>query len=175
MTGTADKSGIAQAPQHMRREMVQQDEHASIVRSLVRVDWLVLLAAMGLLRLGLSLAGLPNDTVRWFSMNAVAWAGVLYYGIAGRARGFSYRQLLPLALFQTLVFQAVAVLGIALAIAGRPNIYSAPEFSMGAQSQTVHLLMHLTLGVVVATLLSWGVACLVLLITRKLSPRPALA
>ena len=44
MTEAADKSGIAQAPQHMRREMVQQDEHASIVQSLVRVDWLVLLA-----------------------------------------------------------------------------------------------------------------------------------
>jgi diguanylate cyclase (GGDEF)-like protein len=41
---TADKSGIQQAPQHMRREMVDKDEHASIVRSLARVDWLVLLA-----------------------------------------------------------------------------------------------------------------------------------
>jgi diguanylate cyclase (GGDEF)-like protein len=40
----ADKSGIAQAPRHMRRELVQRDEHASIVRSLARVDWLVLLA-----------------------------------------------------------------------------------------------------------------------------------
>ena len=136
---------------------------------------LALLAAMGLLRLALSLAGLPNDTVRWFSMNAVGWAGIIYYGIAAHARGFTYKQLLPLALFQTLVFQAVAVLGIALAIAGKPNIYSAPEFSMGAQSQTAHLLAHLTIGIVVATLLSWGVACLVLLITKKLSPRPALA
>ncbi len=44
MTETVDKSGIAQAPQHMRRELVHQDEHASIVRSLVRVDWLVLFA-----------------------------------------------------------------------------------------------------------------------------------
>ncbi|MBM4218125.1 MAG: GGDEF domain-containing protein [Gammaproteobacteria bacterium] len=44
MTGSADKSGISQAPQHMRRKMVQQDEHASIVRSLARVDWIVLLA-----------------------------------------------------------------------------------------------------------------------------------
>lgn len=44
MTEAADKSGIAQAPQHLRQGMVHQDEHASIVRSLVRVDWLVLLA-----------------------------------------------------------------------------------------------------------------------------------
>jgi hypothetical protein len=136
---------------------------------------LALLAVMGLARLGLSLAGLPNSTVRWLSMNAVAWAGIVYYGVAAHARGFGYKQLLPLALFQTLVFQAVAVLGIALAIVGRPNIYSAPEYSFGAHSQAFHLMMHLTVGVVVATLLAWGVACLVLLITKKLSPRPASA
>ena len=136
---------------------------------------LALLAAAGLARLFLSLAGLPNDTVRWVSMNAVGWAGIVYYGIAGAGRGFTYKQLLPLALFQTLVFQAVAVLGIALTIAGQPNIYSAPEFSMGAQSQTAHLLAHLTIGVVIATLLSWGVACLVMLIAKKVAPRPATA
>jgi diguanylate cyclase (GGDEF)-like protein len=44
VTEAADKSGIAQAPQHMRRDLVQRDEHASIVRSLARIDWLVLLA-----------------------------------------------------------------------------------------------------------------------------------
>jgi diguanylate cyclase (GGDEF)-like protein len=44
VTEATDKSGIAQAPRHMRRELVQRDEHASIVRSLARVDWLVLLA-----------------------------------------------------------------------------------------------------------------------------------
>ena len=44
MTDKKDKSGIAQAPRHMRREMVQQDEHASILKSLARVDLLVLLA-----------------------------------------------------------------------------------------------------------------------------------
>ena len=136
---------------------------------------LALLAAVGLARLGFSLAGGPDHTVRWLSMNAVAWAGVLYYGAAGHARGFTYKQLLPLALFQTLVFQAIAVLGIALHLAGVPNIYSAPEFSMGAQSQVAHLLAHLTIGIVVATLLQWGVACLVKLIAKKLSPRPAVA
>jgi diguanylate cyclase (GGDEF)-like protein len=44
VTEAADKTGIEQAPRHMRRELVQRDEHASIVRSLARVDWLVLLA-----------------------------------------------------------------------------------------------------------------------------------
>src|SRR5262245_13804619 len=136
---------------------------------------LILLAVVGLARLILSLAGLPDSTVRWFSMNAVAWAGILYYGVAGHARGFTYKQLLPLALFQTLLFQAIAVLGISLAIAGLPNIYAAPEYSFGAQSQAFHLLMHLTVGIVVATLMAWGVACLILLIAKKASRRPAAA
>ncbi len=43
---------------------------------------LVLLAAVGLVRLLLSLAGLPNAIVLWFSMNLVAWAGTVYYGVA---------------------------------------------------------------------------------------------
>ena len=43
MTETADKAGLGEEPRHTRREVVQQDEHASIVQSLTRVDWLVLL------------------------------------------------------------------------------------------------------------------------------------
>ena len=137
---------------------------------------LAVLAIVGLARLGLSLAGVPNGAVAWLSMNAVGWAGVVYYGIAVHTRGFgSYKQLLPLALFQIVLQQAIAVLGILLAIAGLPNVYAAPEFSFGAQNQWLHALSHLTIGIVVATLLLWGVACLVLLVTRRLTRRPALA
>jgi hypothetical protein len=137
---------------------------------------LAVLAAVGLARLGLSLAGVPNATVAWLSMNVVGWAGVLYYGVAVHTRGFgSYRQLLPLALFQITLQQLIAVLGILLAIAGLPNVYAAPEYSFGAQSQWLHALSHLTIGIVVATLLMWGVASLVLLVTRKIVRRPALA
>jgi hypothetical protein len=137
---------------------------------------LAVLAAVGLARLGLSLAGVPNATVAWLSMNVVGWAGVMYYGVAVHTRGFgSYRQLLPLALFQITLQQLIAVLGILLAIAGLPNVYAAPEYSFGAQSQWLHALSHLTIGIVVATLLMWGVASLVLLVTRKIVRRPALA
>jgi hypothetical protein len=137
---------------------------------------LAVLAAVGLARLGLSLAGVPNAAVAWLSMNVVGWAGVLYYGVAVHTRGFgSYRQLLPLALFQITLQQLIAVLGILLAIAGRPNVYAAPEYSFGAQSQWLHALSHLTIGIVVATLLMWGGASLVLLVTRKIVRRAAVA
>jgi hypothetical protein len=90
-----------------------------------------LLAAVGLARLGLSLAGLPDATVAWLSMNVVAWAGALYYGVAVHTKGFgSYRQILPLAFFQTVLQQGIAVLGILLAIGGHSNIYAAPEIQL---------------------------------------------
>jgi hypothetical protein len=136
--------------------------------------FLLALALMGLARLGLSLAGMPNSTVVWFSMNAVAWAGTFYYGVAVHTKGFgSYKQLLALVFLQMLLFQGIASLGILFAIFGFSNIFAAPEFSFPGQSQWVHLLAHLTVGVLVASLLSWAVASLVLLVTRKLTARPA--
>jgi hypothetical protein len=138
--------------------------------------WLALIAAVGLARLGLSLAGLPDRTVAFLSMTVVGWAAVFYYGVAVHTRGFgSYRHLLPLMIFQMVLVQAIAVTGILLAIAGLPNIYAAPEYSFRAQSQWVHALAHLTIGIVVPVLLGWGVASLVLLITKNVSRRPAVA
>jgi hypothetical protein len=138
--------------------------------------WLVLIAAVGLLRLGLSLAGLPDRTVAWFSMNVVVWAGALYFGAAVHTKGFgSYKQLLPLMIFAMLTMQAIAVLGILLAIAGVPNVFAAPEFSFGVQNQWIHLLAHLTIGLVVPPLLLWAVSSVVLLVTKKVARRPAVA
>ena len=138
--------------------------------------WLFLIAAVGLVRLGVSLAGAPDRTAAWFSMNVVVWAGCLYYGAAVHTRGFgSYRQLLPLMIFATLTMQSIAVLGILLAIAGVPNVFAAPEFSFNVPSQWTHLFAHLTIGLVVPPLLLWAVSSVVMLVTKKVSPRPAVA
>ncbi len=137
---------------------------------------LIAIAAVGLLRLGLSLAGLPNATVAWLSMNVVAWAGALYYGVAVERRGFGgYKEILPLAFHQMVVQQSIAVLGIMAAIAGFPNVYAAPEYSMGVQSQWVHALAHLTIGIAAPTLLMWGVGSLVLAVTKRVARREAVA
>ena len=141
--------------------------------------FLALIAAVGLLRLGLSLAGLPDRSVRWASMNVVLWAATIYYGVAVYRRGFGgYRQLLPLVFVQLVPFHAIAVLGILLAIAGYPNILAAPEFSppfAGPNDQWLHVLAHLTVGLIVPTLLLWGVASLAYRITKAAAPRPAAA
>ena len=129
-----------------------------------------LIAAVGLARLGMSLAGTPNSAVAFLSMNVVAWAGALYYGLAADRHGFTrYKQLLPLGFFQIVLQQVIAVVGILLAIAGYANIYAAPEFSFGAQSQWLHILAHLTIGLVIPPFLFWGVSSLVMLITKKVT------
>jgi len=137
---------------------------------------LALTAGVGLARLGLSLAGVADDAVRWLSMNVLLWAGAVYYGIAVHKRGFgSYKQLLPLVLFQVAILHAIAVAGIVLSIVGFSNIFAAPEYSgpATAQNQWVHALSHLTIGMVAAPLVLWGVSSLALLITRRLARRPA--
>jgi hypothetical protein len=137
---------------------------------------LAILAAVGLARLGLSLAGVPDATVAVLSMNVVTWAAALYYGVAVHTRGFgAYRHIFPLAAFQILVQQAIAVLGILLTIAGLPNVYAAPEFSFGVTNHWLHLLSHVTVGIIVPPFLLWAVASLVLWITRRVSRRPATA
>jgi hypothetical protein len=137
---------------------------------------LAAVAVVGLLRLALPLAGVPNAAVAWLSMSVVAWAGALYYGFAAERSGFGdYRHLLPLALHTMVVQQSIAVLGIMLAIAGFPNVFGAPEYSMGVRSQWVHALSHLTIGIVVPTLLMWAAASLVLAVTRRVGRRETVA
>jgi hypothetical protein len=136
--------------------------------------WLVALAVMGVLRIALSLAGLPDSTVKWFSTNVIGWSASVYYGIAGYQRGFLYKQLLPLSFFHVVLFHTLAVAGILLTIAGFPNIYATPEFSP-FPNQWVHIGAHLTLGMVAASLIGWGFASLVMLITRKVARQPVVA
>ena len=137
---------------------------------------LVTVAVVGLLRLGLSLAGVPDPAVAWLSMNVVTWAAALYYGVAVNKQGFGgYRHLLPLALFQMVVQQSIAVIGIMIAIAGFPNVYVAPEYTRGTSNQWLHALAHLTVGIAAPTLLMWGVGSLVLAVTRRLARREAVA
>jgi hypothetical protein len=113
-------------------------------------------------------------------MTVVGWAAVLYYGVAVHTRNFgSYKQLLPLMIFQVVLVQVIAVAGILLAITGFPNIYAAPEYSgppfARSPNQWNHALAHLTIGIAAPALLGWGAGSLVLLITKRVTRRPAVA
>jgi hypothetical protein len=133
---------------------------------------LIVLAFVG--RLGLSLAGVPNAVTWWVSVTGVLLLGILYYGVAVHTRAFgSYKQLYPLMLFQGTLGEGLVALAVAWAIlTGRDNIYTAPEYSGGGDGKNwLHVVAHLVLGVVVLPLVSWGIGSLVMLVTKRVSPR----
>jgi len=139
-----------------------------VILALIVLAWAV--------RLALSLAGVPNASARWFSVTAVLLVGVVYYGVAVYRKGFgSYKQLYPLMLIQGVVGEGLVALAIVLAIlTSRDNIYTAPEYSGGGDGKTwLHVGAHLILGVVIGPLVTWAVGSLVMLVTRKVAPRPA--
>lgn len=134
--------------------------------------WLVALAVVGVLRIALSLGGVPDATVKWLATNVVGFAAAFYYGVAGAKAGFLYKQLLPLTFFHAIVFHALAAIGILLTIAGYPNIYATPEYTPFS-NQWLHLGAHLTIGMVAASLIGWALASLSMRVTRAVSPRTA--
>lgn len=132
--------------------------------------FLWLIAIVGVARLGLSLAGVENATVKWLSITVVSLIGVVYYSIRVYTSGFgSYKQLLPIIFLQSVVAQPIIIAGIVIAIfTRRDNIFSAPEYSGGGDGKTwLHAGAHLVLGLIVGPLIVWLIGCLIMWITKK--------
>ncbi len=137
---------------------------------------LALVVLAFVVRLALSLAGVADTIARWSSVTVVLLAGMVYYGVAVYTRRFgSYKQLYPLMLVQSVVGEGLVALGIVLAIlTGRDNIYTVPEYSGGGDGKTwLHVGAHLLLGIVILPLVSWAIGSLIMLVTKKVAPRPA--
>ena len=133
--------------------------------------FLVLIPIVGILRLALSISGEPNSSVKWVSMTALTWIGVLYYAARVHTTGFgSYKQFLPICVLLNLAAQAVAILGIIVAIVtGVSNIYSAPEYAFGGDGKTwLHVGAHLGIGTIAGSLVPWVIGSLVLFVSKKL-------
>ena len=138
---------------------------------------LILTLVVGVLRLVLSLAGVPNSTARFLSMTVVLLASALFYGVRVHTTGFgSYRHLLPLLEIQWALATAIVIAAILISAAsGTENIFSAPEYG-GTLSVPAHIGGHLLFGLVLGPLVTWAIASLVMLVTKKTAkPRPALA
>jgi hypothetical protein len=134
--------------------------------------FLILIAVVGLIRLALSLGGVPNSTARWLSMTVLVWIGVIYYSVRVHTSGFgSYKQLLPVIALMNITAQVIAIVGITIAMfTGNDNIFSAPEYAFGGDGKTwLHLGAHVFIGTTIGSLLPWVIGCGILAITRKLS------
>jgi len=132
--------------------------------------FLTLVAAVGLARLALTLAGAPNSTAKWFSMTAVMWIAVIYYSVRIPATGFgTYKHLLPVLALPNLVAQGIAVAGITIAIfTGTPNVFSAPEYAFGGDGRTwSHVAAHVFIGTIAGTFVPWVVGCGMLAVAKR--------
>jgi len=132
-----------------------------------QAPFLAALVVVGLARLALSLAGLPDSTVKFVSVSVVGFAGIVYYGLRVRPSGFGgYRQMLVLIFNQGLIANGVAILGIGLAVTGLPNIYDVIEFrGPFATAETTplqHGLAHLFIGTTVGALIGWAMGSIVM-------------
>lgn len=134
---------------------------------------LAIIVVVGLLRLGLSLAGVADATTKWLSMTAVVLVATIWYGIAVHTRGFgSYRQLLPLLVIQGIVANAIVIVGIAISAAtGRQNIFTANEYG-GNLNPALHIGGHVLFGAIVGPLIGWAIASIVLFVTKKVTGAP---
>ena len=133
-----------------------------------------LIVLVGIVRLALSLGGVPNSTTKWVSITAVMWIGILYFAVRVHTSGFgTYKHLLPIYFLQSLAEQVIVVPAIVLAIfTGQDNIYTVPEYSFGSDGKTwLHAGAHLFVGTTIGTLVGWIVGCLIMFVTKKLVPR----
>jgi len=135
---------------------------------------LLLILAVGLGRLILSLANLPNSTTKWLSISVVSLIVLDYYSIRVHTTGFgSYKQLLPLIFIQSVIAQAIVIAGIVIAIyTHKDNVFSAPEFSGGTDGKTwIHAIAHLVVGVIIGPLVGWLIGCALLFVVKKVTPQ----
>ena len=139
--------------------------------------FLILIPLVGIVRLVLSLSGVPNRTDLFFSMTALLWIAVIYYSVRiHTARFGSYKQLLVICALLNLSTQVISITGIVISIiTGQDNIFTAPEFSFAVGSKWAHVAAHVFIGSIAGSLVPWIIGSLILAITRKASPVPGQA
>src|SRR5262245_55672085 len=104
------------------------------------------------------MTGIQIAQARWVSINLVLLIGLIYCSVAVHTSGFgSYKQLLGLMIVQNLFAHFLIAFGILVGIVtGRPNIYTAPEFSGGGNGANwFHILLHVVIAGPILSILAW--------------------
>jgi hypothetical protein len=139
--------------------------------------FLILVLVVGLARLILSLAGVPNAKVKFLSITIAFLLGALYYSIKTFTSGFgSYKQLLPLMTLPVILGNLIIISGIILAIfTNKDNIFSAPEYANHVDGKSWgHVGGHVVVMFIVPLIL-WVLGAWFMFIGKKMyrGPRPA--
>ncbi len=135
--------------------------------------WVVAIICVGAVRVLLTTAGLPNEQVKFASMTVVMGVASVYLAIWCARHGWSYRDLFIFSYFITIPYMAVEIVGLLLAgLSGRPNIFHAPEYSLGTPLW-LHLLGHIIGGLTWEPWIIWLICCLLFWVTSRIYGRPA--
>ena len=123
-------------------------------------------------KLVMSLAGISDSIVKWFSLTALAFVGIVYCGVQVPRTGFGgYKVLFPLYVMQAATGNLIIASGIAIsAISGKENIFSRPEYSGPmASNQWLHALAHIVDGFIIGPLLGWLIGSIIMFVVLKVS------
>ena len=129
--------------------------------------FLLVTIVVGLIRLGLTLSGVPNAVATWFSMTALSLFGVVYLPISVHRRGFgAYKQVFVLLSLQLLASGVIIATGITIAgVTGVSNIF---QIDSPNANPAAHAAQHLLGGPTIFALIFWLPASLILFVTKKL-------
>jgi hypothetical protein len=135
-----------------------------------------LVLAVGIIRIALSLAGMPNATTKWASMNFVLVLGIIYLAFRAHTTGFgTYKHLLPSVVVVNSTMHLVAIAGIVIGmITGQDNVFTTPEYAFGEDGKTLfHAGMHVAIGMTVGAVINWLMSCVFLFIAKKAVRNPS--
>ena len=129
---------------------------------------LLLVAAVGMARLALSLAG-SDAFARRFSMTALLVVAIVMYPVLVHLRNFGgYKQILVLLSVQLALAGAISALGIGVGVlTGTANIFSGQVGNWA--TEVGHALQHLLGGPILIALILWIPASVVLFVTRRVA------
>jgi hypothetical protein len=100
------------------------------------------IAVMGVIRFALTMAGVPNGVVKFFSMTVIIMAGTLYFAIVST----THKERLKAAYLLILPYMIVEVLALGYTWAtGSQTIFHAQEYSFGV-GIGAHTIGHLVGG-----------------------------
>lgn len=139
---------------------------------------LIAITAVFLIRLVMSMAGVPDSAGKILSITFVLILALPYYALLAKREGLTFKHLYAMCFVQGVFSQTLVALAIVLAIfTGHDNIYTIPDFYPASQGGTplpvdgknwMHAAAHVIfVGALALPLVSWAVSSVLLVIARK--------
>jgi hypothetical protein len=106
--------------------------------------WFILaIAVMGLIRFALTISGVPDEIVKYFSMTVIILAGALYFAVTC----ITHKERLKAAYWLIVPYMTIEVLALGYTWAsGRPTIFQAEPYTFGGHPIDQHTIGHLVGG-----------------------------